>query len=86
MSIATIVFGLASLCTTPLGFMSVSAIARLCQGMADASITVTMPSIVCREFPRNQEKYLGFLNMAIGVGTCCGALTGAFLSRVLSYD
>ena len=23
--------------------------------------------------------------MSIGVGTCCGALTGAFLSRVLSY-
>lgn len=85
MAIATVIFGLASLCQTARGFMRISALARFCQGIADASITVTMPSIVCREFPKNQEKYLGFLCMAIGVGTCLGALTGAFLSKVLTY-
>lgn len=65
--------------------MTVSFVARLLQGVADASITVTMPSIVCREFPQKQERYLGYLNTAIGVGTCVGPLLSAILLNYLSY-
>jgi MFS family permease len=37
------------------------------------------------EFPDKQEKYLGYYNMAIGLGTCSGPLIGSLLYIVLPY-
>lgn len=86
MTVSTITFGLASLSTTALQFLLISALARLFEGIADASMTVTMSSIICKEFSQMQEKYLGYLNMAIGFGTCLGAIVGSQLIKVVSYS
>jgi MFS family permease len=53
MTLSTAIFGLAAFFKSPWGFILVSTLARIIQGVADACITVTMPSIICREFPKN---------------------------------
>jgi len=53
MTLSTAIFGLAAFFESPWGFILISTLARIIQGVADACITVTMPSIICREFPKN---------------------------------
>lgn len=86
MTIATGTFGLAAYVGKTAGlFFTVSIIARTLQGIADGMATCTMYSIIVMEYPKQQELYLGYLNMAIGVGTCIGPILGSLLARVLTY-
>jgi MFS family permease len=85
MTISTLIFGLAAFTNNAWAFFAVSALARTLEGIADASITCTMPSIICREFPDKQERYLGYLNMSIGVGTFFGPLLGCLMYKYLNY-
>ncbi len=66
-------------------FFIVSAFARVLQGMADAAVSVAIPGIITKEYPDKQEKYLGYYNMSIGVGTCAGPVLGALFYMFLSY-
>lgn len=54
--------------------------------MADAAVSVAIPGIITKEFPDKQEKYLGYYNMSIGVGTCAGPVLGSIFYMFLSYD
>ena len=53
--------------------------------MADAAVSVAIPGIITKEFPDKQEKYLGYYNMSIGVGTCAGPVLGSLFYMFLSY-
>ena len=84
-SFATLTFGLASLSNSANIFFLISALARFLQGVADASISVAIPGIITLVYPDKQEKYLGYFNMAIGVGTCAGPVLGSLIFRFLGY-
>lgn len=85
MSAATLTFGLASYSESLVVFILVSAIARIFQGIADAGVSVAIPSIITKEYPEQQDKYLGYYNMSIGVGTCAGPVLGSLIYAFLSY-
>jgi len=53
--------------------------------MADAAVSVAIPGIITKEYPDKQEKYLGYYNMSIGVGTCAGPVLGSLFYMFLSY-
>ena len=51
MSVATLTFGLASFSKDAQFFFTISAVARVLQGMADAAVSVAIPGIITKEFP-----------------------------------
>jgi len=51
MSLATLIFGLASLTNTAEMFFIISALARILQGVADASVSVAIPGIITMVYP-----------------------------------
>lgn len=53
--------------------------------MADATVNITVPSIVAIEFQSNQELYLGFCAMSIGVGMTFGPVIGALIFGWVGY-
>jgi MFS family permease len=85
MTVATFTFGMGALCNHEVSFFTVSFIARLLQGVADAIISVTIPAIIANEFPLQQERYLGYVNMSMGAGLCLGPLFGSLVFRWLDY-
>ena len=48
-------------------------------------ICVSIPSIIATEFPDQQEIYLGYAGMAMGVGLCAGPLMGSLVYSFLNY-
>jgi MFS family permease len=55
MTVATLMFGLGGYCERFEPFYAVSITARLLQGVADALIVTTTPSIIMIEYPRQQD-------------------------------
>ncbi len=51
MSLATLTFGLASFAKTAEIFFIISALARILQGVADASVSVAIPGIITMMYP-----------------------------------
>jgi DHA1 family multidrug resistance protein-like MFS transporter len=85
MTVATLMFGLGGYCERFEPFYAVSFTARLLQGVADALVVTTVPSIIMIEFPRQQELYLGYMGMVMGAGLCLGPLMGSLAYRWLNY-
>ena len=79
MTLSTFVFGSAAFIENVWGFYFVSLVARLIQGMADAVILVTVPSIIALEFPEKIEAYQGLVNMSMGIGLSCGPAVSTLL-------
>ena len=46
---------------------------------------MSIPSIIAIEFPEEQEIYIGYAGMAMGVGLCAGPLLGALVYAFLNY-
>jgi MFS family permease len=42
-------------------------------------------SIVCIEFVENTEKYIGYIEAAIGIGLLIGPIIGSFFYSLLGY-
>ena len=85
MTLSTFVFGSAAFIKNTWGFYFVSLVARLIQGMADAVILVTIPSIIALEFPDKIEAYQGLVNMSMGIGLSCGPAVSTLLQNWLHY-
>ena len=85
MSLSTFIYGSAAFIGNVWGFYIVSLIARLLQGMADAVILVSIPSIIALEFPDKIEQYQGLSNMVMGIGLACGPAASAILQNWLEY-
>ena len=79
MTLATLTFGLASYATNAWMFYGISTFARFFQGIANASINVTTPSITAQEFPKQKTIYLGYCNMALGLGCAIGPVLGSLV-------
>lgn len=56
-TISTIVYGAAGYIEDDIWFYVVSLIARLFQGVADAFMLITIPSIIVQEYPSKREEY-----------------------------
>lgn len=85
MMFGTLMFALGGMCKHAMAFFMVSFAARLLQGIGDAIISVTIPSIIVSEFNERQEFYLGWLNMADGAGCILGPLIGSLVYRYFNY-
>ena len=57
MTLATAMFAVAGLIEDDNTFYIISFLARLIQGIAAATLLVTVPSIIALEYPENQAKY-----------------------------
>jgi len=84
-SIATLIFALAVFCKDDGWFWTVSCFARGIQGIADAMVIITIPSIVSMEFPDKNEVYQGYCNMALGAGFTIGPALAAVVIRWFGY-
>lgn len=85
MTAGTLTFAIAGYEKNALSFFLVSLVARILQGLADAIISVTVPSIIAIEWPENQELYLGYNTMSNGIGCSFGPLLGSLVYAYLSY-
>jgi MFS family permease len=79
MTLGVLIFALAGYSKNELLFFTVSLFARILQGVADAIISVTIPSIIAIGWPNNQEQYLGYNTMSNGIGGSLGPLIGALV-------
>ena len=84
-TIATLVFGLAAYCSNISTFFLVSAFARMIQGVADAIINVSLPSILCQEFPERKDTMIGLYAMSLGTGLALGPVFGSLFYSWLGY-
>jgi MFS family permease len=85
MTLATLCFGLASFFETPWIFYTVSFVARFVQGIAQATVNVTSPSIISQEFPNDRPAKLAYINMAMGLGLALGPVIGSVVYSLMSY-
>lgn len=82
---AAVLFGLAGYCNNFWFYMTISLIARLIQGVGDAFVNVTIPSIIVIEFPLNCAFYLGLSTTAESVGSSLGPIIASLVYRFLDY-
>ncbi|MBJ7298729.1 MAG: MFS transporter [Dolichospermum sp.] len=85
MTVATLMFALGGYCDRFEPFYAVSFTARLLQGVADALVVTTVPSLIIIEYPRQQELYLGYMGLVFGAGLTLGPLMGSLAYRWLNY-
>jgi len=67
LSISTIVFGAAGFIKHDWGWYGVSFLARTVQGLGDAVLCITVPSIISLEYTEKQEIYLGYASAFLGL-------------------
>lgn len=86
LTLATAIFALAALFSSAKWFYLVSFAARTLQGIAEAIIGCSIPSIVAIEFASDrQELYIGYVEMSMGAGLCLGPFIGAVIYWYLNY-
>jgi MFS family permease len=85
MSVASIGFALADLFETLWIFYTISFTGRMVQGIADSLICVAVPSLFAIEFPENNEKYQGYIEMAMGIGMTLGPVITSAVYEPLGY-
>ena len=54
-------------------------VARILQGVGTAFISIATPAILIIEYPAKKEVYVGYSDMAIGLGHCLGPVIGSLL-------
>ena len=86
MTTAVFLFAAAAFFKNGAAFYTVSLIARLAQGVADAMICVAMFSIVSIEWPEKNEYYQGLLQMAMGFGLMMGPVISAAVVTWFKYQ
>jgi MFS family permease len=85
MTISTFFFGIAAVFPDVGTFYVISLVARGFQGMGDAMVCIAIPSIIAIEFPKENEKYQGWANMALGIGLMFGPALGAMFFAWFGY-
>jgi predicted MFS family arabinose efflux permease len=48
-------------------------------------INIAIPSIIALEYPLEQEKYMGYISLAMGAGLCLGPVIGALVYPYFHY-
>ena len=76
--------GLASLIKQDIPYFLLTLLTRMGQGIGDSMIIVTVPAILAVEFPDKQEQYLGYYEMADGVGQALGPVIALAISPLIT--
>ena len=71
-------------CDTHDLFFLLAMTARVIQGMADAFVITTCFSVVAIEFPVYTERYVGYIEIAYGLGWMLGPLLGFVLMQIFN--
>lgn len=79
MTFSTLVFGAAGYFKNVWAFYVVSMVARALQGAADATCSISIPSVVAQQWPDKKSLYLGYYNMV----TCCGFVIGPVMGSLV---
>ena len=82
---ATFVFGAAGYIENDYGWYGVSLAARITQGLGDAVLLITVPSIISLEYTAKQEVYLGYASMFLGLSYTIGPALAGLIYLVLDY-
>lgn len=72
------------ICDTHWPFFYSALATRAVQGMADAFITTACYSMITIEFPKNTPTYIGYVEMALGLGMMLGPILGSIFMQVLN--
>lgn len=75
-------FGLISYIDNTTVYMVLSMVARFMHGMAYSLIQTAAYSIGINFFPDNKEAIIGYIEMAVGIGTAFGPIIGSFIYAV----
>ena len=78
-TVSTLIYGIAAFIENDSWFYAVVCCARVLQGISDAWMRITIPSIIGTEFPEKIGRYQGYLYLSMGVGLA----TGPFLTYLL---
>jgi MFS family permease len=85
MATASIMFGIGGYFKNVIAFYIVEFFARFLQGVADSVIIVSIQAILAIEFPKTIERYMGYLEMAMGVGLTLGPIIASSIFRFVGY-
>jgi MFS family permease len=84
--IATVLYALFSYVKDPTLFFWMNFVARFIEGIADATLVVSLSAIIAIEFPDNTEKYFGIMHFALAAGMTLGPIICAPLYTMMGYD
>jgi len=83
---STVSFGLFAYIKNDNLFFAMSLILRFVQGFGDSFIYTSCYSILTFEFPEDRAKFIGYGEMAAGVGLMTGPVLGALVYSALGYQ
>jgi MFS family permease len=76
MIIASVGFGLLVYIENDSAFFWISMVLRFFQGFGDASVSISIFSIIATDYTADQGLYYGYLESAIGIGLMIGPIIG----------
>ena len=82
---ATAIFALAGLIDDDIKWYSLSIVARCTQGLGEAILIITIPSIIALEYPEKKGQYIGFSNMSGALGLTMGPVIATIINKWLGY-
>ena len=85
-TVSTLIYATSAYIESDTWFYAIVCLARVLQGIADAWMRITIPSIIVTEFPEKISRYQGYLYLSMGVGLSSGPLLTFFLQQVLGLE
>jgi MFS family permease len=85
MTLSSIGFGLLALISNTTVFFASAMFMRFLEGLAQAFVQISVYSLISLEFPNENEKYLGYVEMAVGIGTTVGPFMGSIIFSICGY-
>jgi len=82
---ATILFAISSHFNNTTMFYIIALSGRLFQGVGDSLINVVNSSIITIEFPESADLYLGYVEVAAGIGHCTAPLISSMVYTYLGF-
>ena len=73
-------------CATQDLFFGIAMVVRGFQGFANSFIGTSIYSMTTIEFPHNREKYIGYVELALGLGLMLGPVLGSFFMSLTNND
>ena len=78
MAASTILFGMASYCSSSTSFIVVSVLARILQAIGDSVVCVVIPVIMGSLYPETTNSFTGYFQSVVGMGMSFGPMLGSF--------
>jgi MFS family permease len=85
MTLSSIGFGLLVLISNTKVFFVTAMLMRMIEGLAQSFVQAAVYSLISIEFPDENEKYLAYVEMAVGIGTTVGPFLGGIIYSLFGY-